>query len=331
MGQALPPPASEQRASGSPGLISPGQANLEPGALVLRRARRYQRVRRAVLACSVLGVLLAPAWHLARDSALGSGLAGEGPWAELARRLPLAGAEPLILGAPWTIALLGVEFLDPLAAAGLLAARSLGWKAALGVLPVLVLLVTLGRFFCGWLCPYLPILAVSNAARSLLTRLGYRPPDIRLPRPLGLGVLAALLIGTAISGSQLAPLVYPPSIIAREVFRVVFQGTLGVGALVVLGAFAFDTLVSRAGFCRSLCPGGALFSLLSWRSRVVVKREPARCTDCTACDVVCNLGQQPMTDQLDSGCERCGKCIAVCPTLALRFDVGRKRGKEGPP
>ena len=37
------------------------------------------------------------------------------------------------------------------------------------------------------------------------------------------------------------------------------------------------------------------------------------------CDVVCNLGQRPMTDQLDSGCERCGKCIAACPTDALKL------------
>ncbi len=62
-----------------------------------------------------------------------------------------------------------------------------------------------------------------------------------------------------------------------------------------------------------------MFSLLGAASPVRVVRDPARCTDCTVCDVVCNLGQHPMTDKLDSGCERCGKCISACPTDALKF------------
>jgi ferredoxin len=33
-----------------------------------------------------------------------------------------------------------------------------------------------------------------------------------------------------------------------------------------------------------------------------------------------------MSDLVDSGCERCGVCIAVCPTDALRFTLGRPAG-----
>ena len=98
---------------------------------------------------------------------------------------------------------------------------------------------------------------------------------------------------------------------------------LGLGVLGL--ALSFDVLVSRAGFCRYLCPGGALFRLIGWRSKVRVLREESKCTDCTACDVVCNLLQSPMTDQTDSGCERCAKCVAVCPTRALTISTGHPR------
>jgi ferredoxin-type protein NapH len=271
----------------------------DAGELNLRRARTYQWVRRAVLTASVLLVWGVPVWYRAAQAR---------GW-----------SAPPALGVPWTLRLFGIEFLDPLAAASLLAAGKVSLALLLGALPVLLAMFWLGRFFCGWMCPYLPLLAASHALRHLLRRLGLQPPDVAIGRRLGLLLLGALLLATAISGSQLAALVYPPSVIGREAWRFAFQGAFGSGMFFLAGVFLFDTFVSRAGFCRAICPGGALFSLLSRPSRLAVTRDIPRCTDCTACDVICNLGQLPMIDRVDSGCERCGKCIAVCPTDALAF------------
>ncbi len=298
------------------------RARLSTADLRLQRWLRYQRVRRATLALSVLWVLGLPLWHLARDLFESAGLAAGSRWAVLAA-LSARPPNPPLLGAPWTVSLFGLELLDPTAFVSLLAARAVDWHVVLGALPLLVLVPFLGRFFCGWLCPYLPVLAASNGLRALLARAGLRLPDLKLPRWTQYAVLAGLLSATAVAQTQLIPLVYPPSLIAREAYRAVFQGSLGGGAVFILGAFLFDTFGSRAGFCRSLCPGGATFALLSVRSPVKVRREPAACTDCTLCDVVCNLGQQPMTDKLDMGCERCGKCVSVCPTDALRIEIGK--------
>lgn len=293
-----------------------------PADLFLRRSLGYQRVRRACLSLSLLWVVLVPLWHLERNVAESSGVGGGDRWSTLAAWLPHPTSRPL-LGAPWAAELLGLELLDPLAAAGLFAAGSCDWGIVLGLLPALLLVLLLGRFFCGWLCPYLPLLAASNGARAILRRLGFPLPDLKLSRNISYLVLAALLLGTAVGGVQLIPLVYPPALIGREVFRSIFFGALGSGALLLLAAFLFDTLVSRAGFCRSLCPGGALFSLLGAASPLRVRRQRPACTDCTLCDLVCNLGQQPMTDKLDMGCERCGRCIAVCPTGALKLELRR--------
>ena len=136
-------------------------------------------------------------------------------------------------------------------------------------------------------------------------------------------MLGIVLIATIVTGSQIAPLLYPPAIISREVFRAVFWGGLGLGAFIILGAYLFDTFVSRAGFCRYLCPGGALFGVLGALSPVKIVRTPSKCTDCTICDAVCNLLQNPMTNQLDQNCERCGKYVSSCPTGALAIKFGK--------
>jgi len=277
------------------------RARLHPMDVVLRGARRYTLLRRACLGLSLALTLGLPLWHLAR----------------------LGGSTPPLVGPVGAVGLFGVELIDPLAVVSVLLGRGPGPTLLLAALPGLVLVAVLGRFFCGWVCPYVPLLAASNALRWWLQRFGVKPPDVRLPRRTSYAVLVGVLAAGALLGTQVWPLVYPPSVIGREVFHAVFFGGLTSGAALVGFAVFFDTFVSRAGFCRSLCPGGAMFSLLSYRSPVTVKLDPSKCTGCTACDVVCNLGQSPMTGRIDEGCERCGKCVASCPTNALKLGVKR--------
>ncbi len=291
---------------------------MQPLDIVLRGGRGYQRARRAFLTLSVGLTFGLPLWHLHRLEVEGAGQPST-RWAALAAWLP--DAAPPFVGAPTSISLGVVELVDPAEALSVAVAHGVSWHWLWSVLPGVVLVAALGRFFCGWACPYLPILAASNAARWLLTRVGFAPMNRQVPRNTARVVLIATVLASAMLGVQLLPLVYPPALIGREVFRAIFYGSLGAGALLVLAAFLFDTFVSRAGFCRSLCPGGAMFSLIGSASPITVVNERSKCTDCTVCDVVCNLGQSPMTARLDEGCERCGRCVASCPTKALSWGV----------
>lgn len=309
---------------------APVKRALQPFDVTLRHGKRYQRVRVAFLTFSVLLTVGLPLWHLHALDVEGAGLAADNRWAAVGRWLPAT--PPPFVGAPTSVWVAFFELVDPLETLATALFRGVTLSLVWTVLPGVLLVVALGRFFCGWACPYLPLLAASNAARGLLTRLGLPTADVRLPRQTSRVVLVGVLLVGSILGVQLVPIVYPPAVIGREAFRAVFYGSLGAGALLVLAAFLFDTFVSRAGFCRSLCPGGAMFATLGALSPVRVVNERSKCTDCTVCDVVCNLGQSPMTNQLDGGCERCGKCIASCPTKALSFRlVPLRTGKEEAP
>ncbi|MFO0728908.1 MAG: 4Fe-4S binding protein [Myxococcota bacterium] len=305
---------------------SAARARLQAADLRLRGALRYTWLRRAVLAGSILLTIFAPLAELGRLH----GADGEGRFGALAEWLHLRIEPSIFIGAPWTVRLFGLEILDPVAAASLLFAAGPSWRLLWGALPALLLVAWLGRFFCGWLCPYVVLVAVGNLSRALLARFGLRTLDLRFPTSTAYVVLAAVLLVGLLSGTVVAPLFYPPAVVARELPRAIFAGapTWGLGMLGL--ALGFDVLVSRAGFCRYLCPGGAMFRLIGRRSPVKIQREVAKCTDCTACDVVCNLLQSPMTDRTDAGCERCGKCVAVCPTDALSIGAGHPRLKVLP-
>ena len=275
---------------------------LEPTDLRLRRARRLLLVRRASVLVVLVVIALAPTLH-----ALGV-LYTE------------------VRGAPWSISLFGLEVLDPLAAVSVLAAR--GWSLGLlvGALPALALVALLGRFFCGWMCPYITLIAASESARALLKKVGVPLPDLRVPAGTAYVVLAVLVATSAVFGVQLAALIYPPSLIARSVYKAVMLGGAGGGALFLLFAFLADVVLGRALWCRALCPGGALFRVVGRFSPVSVVRDAAKCTDCTVCDVVCRFEQSPMTDRTDSACERCARCVSSCPTGALDLVlIGRRR------
>lgn len=300
---------------------------LDPLDVVLRHRRGYQWTRRLFLAFSVSLTFLLPLWHWHSLNAQSAGRLGG---SATQRMRWLTDAPPPFSGAPTSVNVWLFDLIDPLEALGVALLRGVTLHWLWMVVPGVALVAVLGRFFCGWACPYLPVLAAANAARWLLRRLGIPVADLQIPRVTALVVMVALLLSGSLLGTQLVPLVYPPAILGREMFRAVFYGSLSTGILVVGGAFVFDTFFSRAGFCRSLCPGGAMFSLVGRWSPIRVVNDRPKCTDCTVCDVVCNLGQSPMTNRLDSGCERCGKCIAACPTGALSF-VAQLPTRRPPP
>ncbi len=223
-------------------------------------------------------------------------------------------------GTTWSANVFGLKLSDPLALAGQIAAggRVYGPFLLSALIPI-VLTVLLGRFFCGWICPATLLYELNGLLSRWLRALGLRSPTRHFDLRFKYGVLALGLVLSMFTGTIFFALIYPPAIIGRELYYAIALGGFGAGAIFFALTLLFDLLVSRRGFCRYLCPGGALYSLLGRYRLLRIARKVEQCNDCTKCDVVCEFGLQPMRDGFGQECNNCTACMAVCPTDALAF------------
>ncbi len=227
-----------------------------------------------------------------------------------------------IKGNTWSGNFGGLKLSDPLAVVGQVAtAKKIYWPFVLTALFPVLFTVLFGRIYCGWICPATFLYELNSNLAVLLHKLGLRTGRRHFDRRLKYGVLGLGLILSAVTGSVLVAAVYPPAIIGRELFYAIALGGFGAGSVFFLGTLLFDLLVARRGFCRYLCPGGALYSLLGRYRLFRIQRIVENCNDCAKCNAVCEFGLDPLRDHFGQECNNCTACIAVCPTDAMTFRV----------
>jgi ferredoxin-type protein NapH len=227
-----------------------------------------------------------------------------------------------IKGNTWSGTFWGFQLSDPLAALGQISAGLNFYTPFLitALVPV-VLTMLFGRFFCGWICPATLLYELNTNLAAFLRKTGLNTGNKHFDRRLKYLVLVAGVVVSAITGSIVVAGIYPPAIIGREIYYAVALGGFGAGALFFLLTLLFDLLVARRGFCRYLCPGGALYSLLG-RYRVIrIQRIVESCNDCAKCSAVCEFGLDPLRDNFGQECNNCTACIAICPTDAMTFRI----------
>ncbi len=226
-------------------------------------------------------------------------------------------------GTLWSMRLGPLDLTDPLAAAEVLfTTRGLPATLALSVLVPVVGTLLLGKVYCSWICPGYLLLELSGKLRRLLRLAEIRPATVRfsmLNKYLLLG--AGLLLG-AMLGAPFFSLVYPPAVISRVVHSLVFGVSAASGLALLGGVVLFELLVSPRWWCRSLCPGGALYGLLGWARPLRVTLAPHRCDGCGLCQPACEMGLDPMRQSRGLECDNCARCLAVCPQVALGWSLG---------
>jgi len=227
-----------------------------------------------------------------------------------------------VKGNTWSGTFWGLQLSDPLSVVGQMAASlKLYWPFILTALLPFLFTAVFGRFFCGWICPATLLYELNTNLGALLRKSGLhisiRRFDLRLKYVvLALGLLVALFTGTVIFAA-----IYPPAIIGREIYYAIALGGFGSGMVYFLITLLFDLLVARRGFCRYLCPGGALYSLIGRFRLFRIKRVVENCNDCAKCTAVCEFGLNPLRDEFGQECNNCTACIAVCPMDAMTFVV----------
>jgi ferredoxin-type protein NapH len=225
-----------------------------------------------------------------------------------------------IKGNTWSGTFWGVKLSDPLAALGQAAAgKTLYWPFLVTAAIPVVLSILLGRFFCGWICPATLLYELNSNLAAWLRWAGLRLGNRHFDKRIKYVVLAVGLALSALSGSVMVAAVYPPAIIGREIYYAVALGGFGAGAVFFIVTLLFDLLVARRGFCRYLCPGGALYSLLGRYRILRIRRIVENCNDCAKCNAVCEFGLDPLHDGFGQECNNCTACMAVCPVEAMTF------------
>jgi ferredoxin-type protein NapH len=228
----------------------------------------------------------------------------------------------VIKGTTWSGTFWGYKISDPLAVVGQTAASlSVYWPFALTALIPIILTVIFGRFFCGWICPATLLYELNTNFGAWLRWAGLHVGNRHLDKRLKYAVLGLGIIVSAASGSVLVATIYPPAIIGRELYYGIAWGGFGAGMVFFLITLLFDLLVARRGFCRYVCPGGALYSLLGWFRLVRIKRIVESCNDCAKCNAVCEFGLDPLHDKFGQECNNCTACIAICPVQAMTFTI----------
>lgn len=226
-------------------------------------------------------------------------------------------------GTLWSMRLAGVDVTDPLAALEMtFTSRTIYVPVLLSSLILVTGTLLLGRVFCSWICPAYLLLELTGKLRRLLRFAEINPAEVTFSKKNKYALLGVGLIIAAIVGRPLFSLIYPPALLSRLGHAWIF-GTAMTGMLVLIGLIvAFELLVSPRWWCRTMCPGGALYALIGWVRPLRVKLDPKRCTACRKCADLCEPGLDPMLESDGIECDNCGVCIRHCPDRALSFALG---------
>ena len=203
-------------------------------------------------------------------------------------------------------------------------------RAPFYVIGILLLYgLLLGRFICGFLCPF-----------GLIQELVYKIKTPKLKKSKVTRILSYLKYVILVLLVIIVPLLYALKDKAVPAFckYICPAGTLE-GALLLLSNEANANELSRLGplftwkfflliailvgsvfifrlFCRFLCPLGALYGLFNHFAVFGIKLEKHKCTDCGLCVSKCKVDIRHVNDQ---ECINCGECIQVCPTNAISW------------
>jgi polyferredoxin len=229
--------------------------------------------------------------------------------------------------------------LDPLVALGTaLTTRTLYAGLAWAGLTI-ALTIVLGRFFCGWVCPFgsLHQLVGWLGRRTLkfaqrLSMNQYRPAA-RIKYYILFGMLGAAVLG---AGSLQTGWLDPIPLIHRSVNLALlpladgagrhYEGAWLIGA-VFLTAVLLNLVVPRF-YCRFVCPLGALFGLLTRWTLWRVGKVTGECTGCELCQNDCEGACEPFEKIRSAECLLCMNCLHACRQAQMTYSTSRSAAGE---
>ncbi len=194
--------------------------------------------------------------------------------------------------------------------------------------------VLLGRFICGWLCPF-------GLVQDLLHKIPFL--KYKVPKKIN-NILKYLKYVILIVFVILLPFLFQDELGISDPFFCKYicpSGTLMGGIPLVLtngslkSAIGFlfawkmailiivilASIIIFRPFCRYICPLGAFYSLMNPISFYKLKIKEDKCTKCGVCTKSCKLNIEVYKKPNTGECIRCGDCVKACPRKAIKSGI----------
>lgn len=192
----------------------------------------------------------------------------------------------------------------------------------------------IGRFVCGWLCPF-------GLIQDLLHKIPF-PKKLktfrgdRMLRKLKYVILIIFVIllpmfAVDILG-QGAPFfckwICPAGTLEGGIPLVLLNkalhsaiGWLYVWKNAILIITILLSIIIYRPFCKYICPLGAIYSVFNPISVFRYRVDMDKCTSCGACARACKMNINPVENPNSPECIRCGACKNACPTCAISSGI----------
>ena len=204
--------------------------------------------------------------------------------------------------------------------------------------------ILLGRFICGFLCPFgwlqellhkIPSKKYSTTKLKALTYLKY---VILVVFVIALPILITndLGMGDPFFCKYICPQGVMEGAIPLAIFNEGIRKALGAlftRKLIILIAVIILSIIFFRPFCKWICPLGAFYGLMNKVSLLGIKVDNDKCISCGKCSRVCEMNVDIRKSINSAECIRCGKCISACPSEALSYlyklgYTGNRENKE---
>ena len=205
---------------------------------------------------------------------------------------------------------------------------------------LILLGVTLGRFICGFLCPFgwFQDLLHKIPGKKFSTA---RLKPLRYLKYIILAVFVILLPMFATNSIGMGDPFFCKYICPQGVLEGAIPLSIGNAAirsaLGKLFSFKFCILITVVvlsilfyrPFCKWICPLGAIYSLFNKVSFLNITIENSKCVGCNQCSRACKMDIDVCRTPNHPECIRCGACIKACPKDAIHYQfMGKKCQKK---
>ncbi len=196
----------------------------------------------------------------------------------------------------------------------------------IGTFTVFLIWVLLGgRTFCSWVCPYHLLAEWAEALHlKLVEKKIVTDHEFHRGTRTVFWLLFALL--AIVTGYTVFETLSPTGILSRAL---IYGPSLALGWVFLL--LVFEIVYSRRAWCRYVCPIGLTYGAVGAISPLRVSYLVEHCFHEGDCRKVCLVPhvlevtvKGRASDEvmgLGPDCTRCGLCVDVCPTGALRFEI----------